>query len=374
MNMKATGVVGLMILTLSAVLFGSRESQERPTPKARPLTVEEIRAKNIIAVGGAAALNRVRTIRFRCETQVYTAEAGGRMKIQSSFGPPFVYETILVDDVSGRRNSLGRVSDLTGRERNRCRVLGRLIGGAFTLRNIPGPLVSKGVKVFGPERFFVLTGPAGELRAEYFVDAADFLLKRLVLTGTDSSGERWEQITEFGPVVDVQGVKFPTALYDSQIGVSGTYSPRPLPISEAAIDVDLPIGFFGDESVNCGVVAAEGGRLEGLVLYAFFEDDARYARIFTNWSPREIASAGFRNGDVLVVSAGGLEFETKMFILEKDVNDPTVYEQGHSLFTHSPTQYPMFYAEFNTVSSKERYDELRSKIKAGVLLRARKKT
>ena len=337
------------------------------------ISAEDIISKNVQAAGGAEALARVRNVSFAAGTARYTASADGRMAVRYALEDPAVYEALIVSGTAVRRNSLNRISELSGVERGRWVCLARLAGGLFTLKNFGPDITYEGLKTFGPERHYILSTRVEGLRAVFSVDASDFLVKRMVLSGVDAAGESWEESTEFGSAETVEGFRLPTALYVSQVGVGGTYSPGPRPLSDFQIDSELPAGFFDDLKVNCGRAEAAPGRLEGNVLLGLFEEEDLFVRIFTNWTEEDIRAAGLKNGDILIMASGGVEFETKLYVLENQVDDPTVYSPGNSLFTHTPTRFPGFYAQFNTLSPRERFDDFRARIKPLASVQARKK-
>jgi len=346
----------------------------RPEPSDQvPDTAADIVSKNIQAAGGAEALARVRGISFAAGPAGYTGSADGRMKVRYVLEEPAAYEVLTVSGSSVRRNSLNRTTELSGIERGRWILMARLVGGLFTLKNFSAGLSYEGLKSLGPERHHVLSTQVEGLRVAFSVDASDFLLKRVVLSGVDSGGDRFEESTEFGNAEAVEGILLPTALYVSQVGVGGTYSPGPRPLTGFRINPDLPPDWFRDLTVSAGRASASPGRLEGNVLLGLFDEEDLFVRVFTNWTEEDVRAAGFKNGDVLVLESAGAAFETKLFILENQVNDPTVYSPGKSIFTHTPTRYPVFYAQFNTLSPKERFDELRAKIKLLAPIRAQKK-
>ena len=338
-----------------------------------PPTTAAIMAGNIETAGGAAALAKVRSLSFAAGPLRYTAAADGRMKVRTAFAEDAVFESVLVGADSVRVNSLGRVRDATGFDRDRWIVLARLAGGAFTLRGFAGSLTFEATKSFGPERQHVLNASVGGLRVEFFVDTADFRLKRVLLAGTDDAGAARQESLEFGEPAAANGVSVPSALYAATVGVGGTYAPGPRPLENVKINEDLPAGFFDDFGVHAGATKAEAGRLEGNVLGGQFEDEDLFVRVFTNWTDEDVQTAGFKNGDVLVLSSGGAEFETKLYRLESQVDDATVYDPGKSIFTHLPERYPVYYAQFNSLSPKERYDGLKARIKILAPIQARRR-
>ena len=316
---------------------------------------------------------RVKNVSFAAGPARYTASADGRMAVRYALEEPVVYEVLIVSGPAVGRNSLNRVSKLSGVERGRWLCLARLVSGLFTLKNFGPDLTYEGLKILGPERHHVLSTRLEGLRALFSVDASDFLVKRMVLSGVDPAGESWEESTEFGSAEAVEGFKLPAAFYVSQVGVGGTYSPGPRPLSDFRINTELQADFFDDIKVNCGRAEAALGRLEGAVLLGMFAEEDLFVRVLTNWTEEDITAAGFKNGDILIVTSGGAEFETKLYVLENQVDDPTVYSPGNSLFTHTPTRFPGFYVQFNTLSPKERFDDLRTRIKVLAPVQARKK-
>lgn len=347
----------------------------RPTRIAAQgqLSAEDIISKNIQAAGGMEALARVRNLSFAAGPARYTASADGRMAVRYVLEEPVVYEALIVTGTAVRRNSLNRVSELSGVERGRWLCLARLVSGLFTMKNFGPGLTSEGLKAYGPERHYVLSTAVEGFRVSFSVDASDFLVKRMVLSGVDTAGERWEESTEFGGAEAVEGFKLPTALYVSQVGISGTYSPGPRPLGDFRINAEIQPGLFDDLKVNCGRAEAAPGRIEGEVLLGMFDEEDLFVRIFTNWMEEDIRAAGFKNGDILTIASGGAEFESKLYVLENQVDDPTVYSPGNSLLTHTPTRFPGFYAQFNTLSPKARFDDLRAKIKVPAPIQAIKK-
>jgi hypothetical protein len=368
--MRKTGLGAWLILVPGLILAGGWRASPAHQGQA---TAADIISSNVQAAGGVEALARVKNVSFAAGPAKYTASADGRMAVRYALEEPVVYEVLIVSGPAVGRNSLNRVSELSGVERGRWLCLARLVSGLFTLKNFGPDLTYEGLKTLGPERHHVLSTRIEGLRASFSVDAADFLVKRMVLSGADPAGESWEESTEFGSAEAVEGLKLPTALYVSQVGVGGTYSPGPRPLADFRINAELPAGLFDDLKVNCGAAEVSPGRLTGNVLLGQFDEEDLFVRVFTNWTEEDVEAAGFKNGDILIVASGGAEFECKLYILENQVNDSTVYSPGNSLFTHTPTRFPGFYAQFNTLSPKERFDDLRAKIKVLAPIQAGKK-
>jgi len=356
----------LIVAAWSAVPVCGQDASEKP------LSADAIVTRNVEAAGGREKLERVKALRFQAGTQTYTA-SGSMLKVESALELPAVFETLCADGAAVRRNTLGRMADVAGIEAARWRLLAKVFSGCFTLERFAGALSYAGVKTFGPERSHVLLHEASGLRVEFHVDAADFLLKRLVMRGRDSDGQPWEQSGEFAAFAGRDGLMLPTYLFFSQVGVSGTYSQRPQPLGDVRVDPELPAGYFQNLDINAGKTSAEAGRMKGNILGAFFDDEELFVQIFSNWTTAEIEAAGFHNGDLLALSSNGIEFETRLFITEDQVNDPTVYAPGNSLFTHLPSRRPLFYAQFNTCAPREKFAALKAGFKLLAPLAARRK-
>jgi hypothetical protein len=365
---KISAVCAVVLWTaVSAAMVGSEE-----TAADKPLAAGTIVSRNIAAAGGRENLERVKAIRFQVGTQIFTA-AAARLKVQSAIEPPAVFETLLADGAGVRRNTLGRTVPVTGIEAGRWLLLARLFGGCFTLDRFAGALNYDGMKAFGPERFHVLSHDAAGLRVTFHVDAADFLLKRLVMSGRGAAGLACEESAEFAAFSRQESIMLPTVLFFSQLGVSGTNSQRPQTLDAVRFNPELAAGFFQSLEINAGTPSAAAGRLDGNVLGAYFDDEDFFVQIFSNWTIDEVEAAGFKNNDLLVLSSNGVEFESRLFISSDQVNDPTVYAPGNSLFTRAPSRRPLFYAQFNTCSPREKFVALKAGIKVLAPLQARKK-
>lgn len=354
----------LLLLWMAAVICG----QSEPLP-----AVDEVIARNIRAAGGAEKLASVKNFSFQVGYMEHYTLSENRLKLRLSVEEPVVYEVLIAAGQRVRRNSLGRLSELSGVERGRWLALAPLYSGLFTLKNIPGPFVDQGLRAFGPERYRVLQAALGDLQASFYVDAADFLVKRMVLAGADDSGQAWELSCEFADFTTSDGIMIPKGIFLSQVGVSGTSSPRAREISKVVFNEQLPDDAFDSLDIRAGRSIATPGQVDGNVLFYFFDDDF-FVQIFTNWTIEDVRAAGWQNGDRLVYSIGGATFESRIYFPEDKVDDPTVYAPGNSLTSYNPARYPAFYIQFNTLSPRERFDDLKSRVKTLSAIQARKKT
>jgi len=355
--------VSILAAVFAALLLVPPGAQASPE---RELTAEEVVRRNIASAGEAAAISGIRSLSFSWGVQRWFVARDGRMKVKFAFDPSAVYEALLVDGRSVRRNRVNDLEDLTGDEGAAWICLGRLAGGLFTLRNFTGPWRLEGTRVYGSERYHVLSTSVEALRAAFFVDSGDDRLKRMILSMPDASGSRRERCYEFDGKADVPGLTLPAMLYLSEVGVGGTSSPQARPLADWAVNPVLPEDFFRRLEITAGRADAAPGEISGRVIGSLFEDEELFVRIFTNWTESDVARAGWRNGDLILVECNGARFESRFYFTEDKVEPQhQVYEPGHSLLTHTPMRYPVFHIQFNNCAPKERYELLRSK--AGTL-------
>ncbi len=365
--MKRAVIVAVMVALAALLIFVmgfGGASGRRASDAEGTLSAAEVVKRNIDAAGGPDALARMRTLSFASGADFYSVSADGRMKIRSSFELPVVFQTVLVEPSGARRNSLGRIEEIRGMDRVRLRALARLAGGAFTLKNFAGPWTSTGVRTYGPRRYYVLTASDDGTGLTFNVDAEDFLVKRLVLNGGEGGSENWELSIELGPPQAAGGLNVPSMIFVSRPGISQTSSPGPRPIVLVKANEALPADFFETLEVNAGETQAAAGRLKGRVLGALFEPGDLFVRIFTNWTEKEVLASGLKSGEMLTLRSGGGEFESRFLFVEDDAQPEFgIYEAGHSFLTHNPTRYPMFYVQFNRLEPREKFEELRAKVK-----------
>ncbi len=364
--------MALAVVLVVLFAFGEIVPARDPRPE-ETLAASEILRKNIDA-GGGPALEKLSSLSFSVGAMAYTVSADGRMKVRSAFDPRAVYEALLVEPSGVRRNRMGRTGEVQGPEAGLWRTLARLAGGGFTLRSFAGPWSSAGPKSYGLRRYHVLECKDGGLDLTANIDAGDLLLKRLVLRGPSDQGTDVEQSIELADFRSEQGLTLPSILFISQPGISQTYSPGPRPLTALKVNEPLPEGFFASLEVNVGTVEAGPGRLKGMVLGALFDPEELFVWIVTNWTEEEVRAAGLQNGDLLIVSSGGAEFATRFFYSEDKVEPQfRVYEPGNSLFTQLPSRFPVFFAQFNKLEPRERFEELRTKVKALAPIEARRR-
>jgi hypothetical protein len=342
-------LIGL-ILSSVASLAGGQE----------PMTADAILAKCVEATGGAPRLAAVQALSFRAGPQTYLARADGRLKVTAGIDPPVVYEAVLVAGGRVVKNTLNRREEASGAEAARWAALARFLGGVFTPRLFPGPIALAGVRRYGPARHYLLTTRQGDAEIAFSIDAADFLVRRMLLRVPVAGQDPYELSCEFANHKDVQGLRLPSTVFFSQVGVGGTGAPGPRPVSEVAIDPPVPAGAFDAVEVNAGAVRAAPGALQGQTLGGFGFDDERIAVVFTNWGREEVELAGFKAGDRLAVRLDGLDYEATFFPSEDEANVEGAYAPGKAMLTLWPSRVPMYHLYFS-VLPQDLYDLVRAK-------------
>lgn len=373
----ASRITGFVRLTLPVIVMGllfapiriAAAGQEAPA-------VEDLIRKTVEAVGGLKALSAVQTLSFRIGPQTYIAAADGRLKVKAGLEAAVVYEAVLVAGGTVRRNTLNRTVVVEGAEAVRWSSLARFLGGVFTPRLFPGPFELAGTRRYGPARHHILTTREAGVEILFSVDAEDFLVKRMVLRVPRPGEDPYELSCEFADYKDVQGLKNPSTIFFSQVGVGGTGTPGPRPVTDIAVNPPLPPGTFDAVEVNAGVSEAAPGLLKGQILSGFGYDDERIAVVITNWGREEIERAGFKAGDRLAIRLDDFEYEATFFPSEDEKGETYVggaYDPGRAMLTLWPSRAPMYHLYFS-IMPKDLYDLIRSKSVALRPLEARRKS
>ncbi len=272
------------------------------------LSVQDVLRKNLEAAGGRAALARVKTLSFRTGGTRNVVSSSGEFKALTGRNPA-VTEAILVAGGKVVRNSFGVVSEITGPQATVYETMAGLYAGLFSLAKFEGRLELVGVKSFGPEEFYhlSLTGPAGPVAVHFYLRADDFLLKRLVFLGATPDGDKYEINYDFAPFEEIEGLKLPLSWFDSRVGTRGNLTE----MSEIKANVSLDKGFFTKAETNIGRVESSLGQMKGNVLDW---DSSPYGlTIVTNWTRKDIDSAGLKTGDKLLVLIGEDQYRISFF-------------------------------------------------------------
>jgi hypothetical protein len=289
---------GILILLGAALMAAAQTS----------LSLKDILRKNIEASGGKAKLAQVATLSFRTGATRNVASSTGELKVTSG-REPVVTEAVLVAGGKVVRNSFGVLSEVTGPQATVYQTMARLYAGLFSLAKFEGRLQLVGVKSFGPEKLYHLTSkaPAGPVAVHFYLRADDFLLKRLVFSGTTPEGDVYEVNYDFGPFEEVEGLKLPLSWFTSQVGTRGNLTE----MSEVKTNVALDKGFFAKAETNVGRTESSPGQLKGNVLD--WNASPFGLTIVTNWTRKDIDAAGLRTGDKLALLIGEEEYQLAFY-------------------------------------------------------------
>jgi len=291
-------VAGTIILLASASMAAAQNS----------LPLKDILRMNIEASGGEAKLAQVKTLSFRTGGTRNVVSSTGELKVTSG-REPVVTEAILVSGGKVVRNSYGVQSEVTGPQATVYQTMAKLYAGLFSLVRFENQLQLAGIKSFGPEKLYHLTpkDPAGPVAIHFYIRADDFLLKRLVFSGTTPDGDKYEVNYDFAPFEEVEDLKLPLSWFASQVGTRGNLTE----MSEVKTNVSLDKGFFAKAETNVGRTEASPGQMKGNVLD--WTASPFGLTIVTNWTRKEIAEAGLRTGDKLVLLIDEDQYELAFY-------------------------------------------------------------
>ena len=272
------------------------------------LSVKDIVEKNVQAAGGQEALSKVKNYSFKHGLRTYYMATSGLMKLTDG-KEPVITEVILVEEDKVRRNCFNNITEMAGFVKSTYQCLARLRGGLFTLANFKDQLEFKGQKNFGPKKHYMLTTDIERLNVEFYLDADEFTLKRLVFKGFNQSRGKYEVNHDFGPYKEINGIKIPSSWYSSRVGTRGSnYG-----ISDVKINLPLTKDFFSSIEVNVGEVKIVEGALSGNIIESSFRRNI--LQISTNWTDECIKGAGFKSKDKLILQMGDREIEIDFYEL-----------------------------------------------------------
>jgi hypothetical protein len=287
---------GLLVFLCSILLLYSQAD----------LSVNDIVERNIQAAGGKEALSKVKNYSFKHDSLTYYMSTSGVMKLIDG-KEPVITEVILVEKDKVKRNCFNNVTEMAGFVKSTYKCLAQLRGGLFTLANLKDKLEFKGQKNFGPKKHYMLITDIEGLKVEFYLDADEFTLKRLVFKGFDQSRGKWEVNHDFGPYQEINGIKIPSSWYSSQVGTRGST----FRISDVKINPLLDKDFFSSIEVNVGEVKIAEGELSGNIIESSFRRNM--LQISTNWIDRCIKGAGFKSKDKLILQMGDKEIEIDFY-------------------------------------------------------------
>ena len=310
---------GILVLTaLASFAFGQAN-----------LSLKDIFEKNILASGGREKLAAVKSLSFRTGGTRSIVSAAGELKVVSGRGA-VATEVILVRDGKVQRNSFGTVTEVTGPQQVIQQTLAGLYAGVFSLLKFEGRLESAGLKTYGPAKLYDLTMKAGPLRADFFVNADDFFLKRLLFQGRTPEGDTYEVNYDFAPFEEQQGFFLPLSWFSSQVGTRGNLAE----LTEVEFNPPLDESFFKSLEVNIGTTEAAPGVLKGNVLD--FNSSPFGLTITTNWTRKDIEQAGFRTTEKLTFLIEGTEAELDFYAAPNEIPGPDVLSKGARFLAPAP--------------------------------------
>jgi hypothetical protein len=278
-----------------------------PTYSAQQdLSTKEIIEKSLLAAGGKAKIAQIKNYSFKAAGKTHYFSSEGMMKIISGTDP-VITDTILISGQEVRRNCYNNLTDLEGLLKQTYIVLAKLRSGLFTLANFEGQVNSEGLKKYGPKTFHKLSTQEGDLTAEFYLDALDFSLKRVVLKGYDPEHGNYEVNHDYGPLQDLNGIKIPDSWFNSQVGTRGSL----IRVTDVQINRDLAADFFNKNEVNVGDVRAAKGALSGSITEHRIQRNR--LTIGTNWTDDCILKAEFQAGDKLLLLLFDKEIEVDFY-------------------------------------------------------------
>ncbi|MBM3285354.1 MAG: hypothetical protein FJY81_05725 [Candidatus Aminicenantes bacterium] len=322
MRRKEWTGIWTLVPVLTWLLFAGAGGAELP--------LKDILQKNLEASGGAERLEQVENFAFKTGDRRSVVSAAGDLKLITG-KDPVVTEIILVKGSDVRRNSFDGITELGDPQKAAYQTLGLLYAGLFSLKKFEGRLRLEGMKTYGPERLYHLTtAKPGAVRADFFLRADDFTLKRLVFQGVTPDGDKYEVNYDFAPFEEIEGLMIPPSWFISQVGTRGNL----VELSEARTNQPLAGDFFDSLEINIGTTEVSPGLLKGNIL------DTSATRfgltITTNWRKEDVEKAGLRTGDRLAFLAGGSEFELVFYASARELPPQNELAGGARLMTFPP--------------------------------------
>jgi hypothetical protein len=279
-----------------AFIFSVVTLYSQSNPKTE---IEKIIEKNIETAGGLEILSKINAYSFDAGPRHYYISTTGIMKMTSG-KDPVITEIILTTPEGVIRNCYNRAGELRPLLSSTYQALAKLRCGFFTLMKFADQLEYQGEKKIGSRNYIVLTSKEGVLDVEILVDTEDYRIKRFSLKGFGPEEGNYEINHEINSYQEVEGIKLPTAWFSSQLDFRGILHE----ISNIQINPELKSDFFSSLELNAGQAEAVPGHLKGNIMRIepFRETNLM---ISTNWTKEHTLSAGFNNGDELILEING---------------------------------------------------------------------
>ena len=276
------------------------------SPAQQELSTKEIIEKSIQAAGGKTKISEITNYSFKAGGKTHYFSSKGMMKIITGTDP-VITETILASGQNVGRNCYNNVSELEGLLKQTYITLSKLRSGLFTLKNFENQLENEGLKKYGPRNLYKLSTQEEDLTVEFYLDAADLSLKRVVLKGFDPEYGSYEINHDYGPLQDIGGIKIPDSWFNSQVGTRGSL----IRITDIQFNRDLDQDFFNKNEVHVGEVRATKGALSGNITEHRMQRNR--LTIGTNWTEECITKAEFQANDKLVLLLFDKEIELDFY-------------------------------------------------------------
>jgi hypothetical protein len=339
MSKEVLRAIAFSIAIITTALSFPASGQENPSLK-------EIVKKNLQSSGGKERLLQIQNVSFKTGGTRCYATTKGELKLVTG-KDPVITEVILAQGDKVQKNSFQAITDITGPQKDVYLTLAKLYAGLFSLRNFEGKLKLEGLKAYGPEKLYHLTTLSGALKVGFFLRTDDFSLKRLVLEGSTSEGDKYEVNFDFAPFEETEGLKIPLSWFSSQVGTRGNL----VEVAEVKTNQPLAQDFFAKLEVNVGTTEAAAGLLRGNVLDSNFSPYG--LTINTNWTKKDVEKAGLRSGDKLAFLVDGVESEVVFFASANEIPPQNELAKGARLMTPMPRGGENYVIQFFAVDTAQ---------------------
>jgi hypothetical protein len=277
------------------------------------LTLADLIAKNIEAAGGKTKIDRIKYITFtvphtrlkEAET-IYYAASTGVLKVVGNI-KNLIPRTIIVTQDGIKIADFSRSLELNDLEKVKLECFAKIFAGAFTLGKFEKGLTLKGLKRYGPEKFYLIKGTFGNHTVSFYINADDYLLKRVLFEGFDDIQGTYKSTSAFGNYIDIQGVKMPSTWFESYLGTAYSNINKEQKIMDIKINQEPAKGFFNRLDVNFGEVSAGKGSLKGNIIDS--QTGSTVVIMTVNWTDEIVKQTGFKSGDRLLVQFAGEKYE-----------------------------------------------------------------
>lgn len=303
----------ISILCIVLLILFCLPGQEAEANEGQGLTVAEIIAKNIEAVGGKEKIESIKNVTFDAVNpnypQVinkYSASSDGRLRIETNING-LVPAIVILNNGEIKTVQFSNTQELSPLEKVNIKCFNNLYTGAFSLMNFKDILTFQGMKKFGPEKYYLLTTTIDNHSVTFYIDTKEFILKRVVFKGSSKEDGKYESAYEFGPAQDADGLKVPSSRFGTNVGTGNTYSGQSM-ISNFKINQPLDDKFFDKQELNFGSVTAIENLIKGNGIFSQ-AIPGRYTVVLTNYSAADLEKSKLKSQDRIRIKIGESEFD-----------------------------------------------------------------